>query len=308
MTIQSDVHVLNDALLEQLQSPGLEKKAADAVTEFTRTQVRETGLYRKIIPMVPVTNADLDREVSSTLPTIVVDKEPGSPSAATIPFRTMPMNWYISAPRYRVTFARITTPRFQADVDELRTYDMDVRQVISDNAVKDILYEEDAAFFTAVNTILVSAGTTLPSSGVAQWETIVGGITRDTLEEAFKIIPRTPSGLECQTVVCNSVSIRDVLKAGRDEIGGDLSERLFVDGWILKRFMNADWYITIKRNLVPDDTIYMFADPRFVGKSFALEDTTMHVKREMFMIQFAAYELIGGAIGFTDGIARADFA
>jgi len=66
--------------------------------------------------------------------------------------------------------------------------------------------------------------------------------------------------------------------------------------------------ITIKRDLVPDDSVFFFGDPRFIGKSYLLEDTTMHVKREAYMIEFFSYETLGGSIGHTGGLARADFA
>ena len=307
MAIRSDFRAINEAFVETVTTPGLEKRAAEGTTDFLRTQVREDGVYRRIIPMQQVSNSDLDRKVDSPLPAIVVDIEPNSPMAATVSFRQFPTEWYIGAPRFEVTFGRIMSPRFMADLDELRTWDMDIRQVISDNAAKDILYEEDRGFFNTVNDIIGPAGSTVASSGIVQWDTIVGGITRDTLEEAFKIIPRTPSHLEVQTVVCNNVTIRDVLKAGRNEIGGDLSERLFVDGWTLKRFMDADWLITNKRDLVPDSAIYMFGDPRFVGKSYMLEDVTMHIDRDAFIIKYFSYELIGGAIAGWNGLARVDF-
>jgi hypothetical protein len=304
----NDVRVLNEALFEQLATPGMEKNALDAVTEFTRVRVREDGFYRRIMPPVQVSNDDLDRQVDTDKPVIIVDKEPGSPAAISIPFATLPVNIYIRGPRYRVAFDRIVTPRFTKDIDELRTWHMDIRQVLSDNAIKDMLAEEDSKFLTAVNTALVAADTVVPLSGVIQWETIFGGITRDTLEESFKIMPKTPSHLEVNTVLINNVTIREVLKWGRDEVGGDLAQDFIRNGWSEASFMNANWIITIKRDLVPDDSIYMFADPRFIGKSFLLEDTTMHVKREAYMIEFFSYETIGGSIGHTGGLARADFA
>jgi len=304
----SDVRVLNETLFEQLATPGMEKNALDAVNEFTRVRVREDGFYRRILPPVQVSNDELDRQVDTDKPVVVVDKEPGSPAAISIPFATLPVNIYIRGPRYRVMFDRIVTPRFTKDIDELRTWQMDIRQVLSDNAIKDMLAEEDSKFLTAVNTALVGADTIVPLSGVIQWETIFGGITRDTLEESFKIMPKTPSHLEVNTVLVNNVTIREVMKWGRDEMGGDFSEELVRNGWSEANFMNAKWIITIKRNLVPDDSIYMFADPRFIGKSYLLEDTTMHIKREAFMIEFFAYETLGGSIGHTGGLARADFA
>jgi len=308
MSSPSSVQVLNEELFAQLETPGMEKNALDAVNEFTRVRVREDSFYRKIVPPVQVSNDDLDRQVDTDKPVIVVDKEPGSPAAISIPFATLPINVYIRGPRYRVMFDRIVTPRFVKDIDELRTWQMDIRQVLSDNAIKDMLAEEDSKFLTAVNTALVGANQVVPTSGVIQWETVWGGISRDTVQEALKIMPKTPSHLEVNTVLLNNVTIREILKWGYDEAGGSLSGDFLKNGWSEIDLMGCKWVVTIKRDLVPDDTFYMFGDPRFIGKSYLLEDTTMHIKREAFMIEFFAYETLGGSIGHTGGLARADFA
>jgi len=308
MSSPSSVQVLNEELFSQLETPGMEKNALDAVNEFTRVRVREDGFYRKIIPPVQVSNDDLDRQVDTDKPVIVVDKEPGSPAAISIPFATLPINVYIRGPRYRVMFDRIVTPRFVKDIDELRTWQMDIRQVLSDNAIKDMLAEEDSKFLTAVNTALVNPNTVVPLSGVVQWETMFGGISRDTVEEALKIMPKTPSHLEVNTVLVNNVTVRELLKWGYDEAGGDLSGDFLKKGWSELDLCNVKWVVTIKRDLVPDDSMFFFGDPRFIGKSYLLEDTTMHIKREAFMIEFFAYETLGGSIGHTGGLARVDFA
>jgi hypothetical protein len=308
MSSPSSVQVLNEELFAQLETPGMEKNALDAVNEFTRVRVREDGFYRKIIPPVQVSNDDLDRQVDTDKPVVVVDKEPGSPAAISIPFATLPINVYIRGPRYRVMFDRIVTPRFVKDIDELRTWQMDIRQVLSDNAIKDMLAEEDSKFLTAVNTALVGANQIVPTSGVIQWETIWGGISRDTVQESLKIMPKTPSHLEVNTVLVNNVTIREILKWGYDEAGGDMSGTFLKNGWSEIELMDVKWIVTIKRNLVPDDSMYFFGDPRFIGKSYLLEDTTMHIKREAYMIEFFAYETIGGTIGHTGGLSRADFA
>ena len=78
------------------------------------------------------------------------------------------------------------------------------------------------------------------------------------------------------------------MKWGYDEIGGELSEE-----------------ILIKTRLVANNQMYFFAEPKFLGKFFILEDTTMHIKREAFMLEFFAYESIGAAIANVAGIGRA---
>jgi hypothetical protein len=303
---QEESKILNEVLFEKLSSrdPLLEKEAIDAVNDFTRIKMREDGFFRKIMPPLSLTNDELDRQVSTDKPVKVVDKEPDSPAAISIPFATLPMNLYIRGQRYLVTMDRIVTPRFTKDVDELRTWTMDIRQVLSDNAIKDMLAEEDGKFITAVDSAMVSAGTVLPTSGVAQYVQIAGGIDRNSLMEALKTMPSTPFNLEVHTVLLNHITIKDFMKFGRDEMGGDLSVDVMRDGWSEQTFRGVRHIITIKKDLVPTSHEYHFADPKFIGKHFQLEDTTMYVRREAYMLEFFAYETGGGTIGHTGGVAH----
>ena len=306
---QEETRLLNQTFAEKIGSdnPVLFKQAVDAVNDFTRVKMREDGFYRRIIPPIPISNDDLDRTVDSDKPVKIVDKEPDSPAAVSIPFATLPQALYIKTDRYKVTFDRITTPKFTKDVDELRTSYIDVRQVMSDNAIKDMLAEEDGKFISAVNTALVGPGLVCPTSGVVQYQQIAGGITRDTLWDSMKIMPSTPSNLETHAVLLNNITIKEVCKQTFNEIGGNLAQEIMQKGWVLEEFMGVNWAITIKKGLVPTNTMYHFADPKFIGKSYILEETTMFIKREAFFIEFFAYESLGGTIGHTSGLARVDF-
>lgn len=307
METQITTRERNQQLVSWLETPGMEKKAEDAVNAFTRTTMREDSFRRKLMAPVTITNDELDRQVDTDKPVKVIDKEPGSPAAISLPFANLPINIYIKAPRYRVLFDRIVTPRFTKDVEELRTYVMDVRQVLSDNAIKDMLAEEDSKFLAAVNTALGAKDSTHPLAGTALYQGISGGITRETVVDALKIMNRTPFRLESHTVLTNFVTIKEMMKWGRDEMGGDFSQDIVKKGWSEDTFLGKQWLVTIKRDLVPDDTMYMFSDPKFIGKSFMLEDTTMFIKREAFMVEFFAYETTGGAIGHIGGLSRVDF-
>lgn len=306
---QEESKLINEALFEKLSSrdPVLEKQAIDAVNDFTRTKMREDGFYRRIMPPLPISNDELDRQVDTDKPVKVVDKEPDSPAAISIPFATLPQNLYIRGPRYRVMFDRIVTPRFTKDVDELRTWIMDIRQVLSDNAIKDMLAEEDGKFLLTVNSAMVGQDLTVPTSGTVQWQSLAGGITRDTLWDSFKQMPNTPSNLEVHVVLINNITIKEIAKFGRTEMGGDLSVDIMRNGWTLRQFMGVDWIITIKKDLVPTDTMFHFADPKFIGKSYELEASTMYLRREAYFLEFFAYETMGGSIGHTSGLTRTDF-
>ncbi len=293
--------------LDENSTPEMNKKAADAINDFVRMRMREDGFMRRILPPIPITNDELDRSVDTDKPVKIIDKEPNSPAAASFPFGTLPMGRYIRAPRFRIMFDRILSPRFIKDMDELRTYCIDVRQVLSDNAIKDMLAEEDGKFIATINSLLVGQGQVVPETGVAQWQNIGGGLNRDSLNEALKIMPSTPSHLETATILINNITIKDVQKWGMDEVGGDMSQEILRNGFAEETFLNCRWVVTIKRNLVPDDTIFMFAEPKFLGKLFVLQDTTMSIERKYFMIEFFSWESIGGAIANVAAVARADF-
>jgi hypothetical protein len=310
----SEIRELNQAFLEKITSrdEGMQKEAADAVTEFTRMRMREDSFFRKIMPPVTVGNEDLDRRVESALPVIIVDREPESPMAYSLPFATLPLTEYIVGDRYPVPFARIATRRFATDVSELRTFHMDIRQVLSSNALKDVLYHEDSRWIATCNAVMGGAADTdIPAADGALWRRIAGdafgGVTRESVNDALMILNQTPAALNTATVLANQVTAKQIQKWHHDEVGGTLSQEIFQNGLAERTIFGVKWLFTIKRNLVPDNTIFMFAEPKYLGKSFVLEDITMHLDREAYMLQFFAYEEIGGAIGNPLAVARADF-
>lgn len=308
MATAAEIATANSVFFENLTG-GREKVAADAINDFTRTKMREDGFLRRILPAIPIGNDELDKQIHTDSPYKIIEKEPGSPAAASVPFKQMPVSLYIYGEKYAVTFSRIMTRRFQKDVEQLRTYTMDIRQVLSDNTIKDILAEEDGKWILACNTVMIGPDVPVPINGnIPQWETIEGGITRETLQDARKIMPRGPSRLEAHTALVNSITIKEFEKFGRDEMGGDFSQDILKNGWAETEFANMRWIITIKRDIVPDDSMFMFADPKFIGKHFELEATTMYIRREAFMIEWFTYQTSGASIGHTGGITRADFA
>ena len=92
MATRAEIDMLNETLFEQLNTPGMEKQAIDAVNDFTRTTMREDGVYRRILPPLQISNDELDRQYDTDKPVKIVDKEPDSPAAISIPFATLPSN------------------------------------------------------------------------------------------------------------------------------------------------------------------------------------------------------------------------
>lgn len=297
------------AIVEGLYAGGgAEKRASDAVTEFTRIRLREDGFMDKIITPVDVNNSDLHRQLNEPRPVIIIDKEPDSPGAISVAFGTLPDTYQIQGPRYAVMFERILSPRYTQDAELLRTYTFDIRQVLSDNAVKDMLAERDGKWIRATNNALGGAADAVVAwSQIPQWETLTGGVGRSNLEDALSIMPRTLGRLEVKTALVNMLFFRQIAKMNRIEMGGDFAETLLRKGWQEEEFLGIKWVSTIKRELVPDNSMFMYGDQRFIGKNYVLEKIVMYAKREAFLMEFFMYGTFGATIGHSAGIARADF-
>ena len=83
-----DAKAVNQLFMDNMTSDdsGQVKLAQQAVNDFTRVRMREDGFWRRILPPVPIANDELDRQVDTDKNVKVVDKEPGSPAAASVPF------------------------------------------------------------------------------------------------------------------------------------------------------------------------------------------------------------------------------
>jgi hypothetical protein len=105
----------------------------------------------------------------------------------------------------------------------------------------------------------------------------------------------------------NNVTVWDVAALDWNEVGGSLAEDMFVNGFAERQIMGLKWYTTLKHDLVPDNQMYTFAEPKYFGDFFILDDVTISTKTEDFMFEFFGYECIGSAIGNVAGVTKVSF-
>jgi len=304
--------------IDQMEfNPESTVKVARATSDYIRMKLREEGFLRKILPAQTITGDDLTKQVSTDKPSKVVELEPDSPGAMSIPFGEFPSGTYIYGKRWLVTFSRIATPMFNKDVAELHDYDLDIRQVISDNALKDLQAEEDGKFIQTVNSLLsndlMTADQSVPygpgGANISLWKTLSGGLTRENVVEAKKLMMAAGARLRPQTALVNQKTALEFEKWTREEVGGDMAQNILVNGWAgeANKWCSLNWITTIKDDLVPNNSMFLFAAPEFLGRLYFLEDTTMFVKREGPMLSWYAYEMLGGGIANAAAVSRVDF-
>ena len=311
-----NVSIINSQILESLDRDDdatFVKKAQAAATNYTRIQVREGSFAFKILPPEKATDDMLRYDLSENL-AVVWEREPDSPAAKWVPLETVPEGEYIKSSRYIIPFARVLTPDFRKDIDELRTTKQDIRKILTDNAIKDGLAEIDSKFIATVNSIVFDAdgpGEANHVSGKVQWMDFPNEIDRKGFADATKMLPQGNSEGKFVTrnycALMNEITARDILKLDHDAVGGEKSQDFFLNGLTTDTIMGIKTLFTIKNHLVPTNWVYFFAEPDFLGKCFYLTDWTMYVKKEAFFISMFSYWMGGFAFGNTAGMALARF-
>lgn len=310
----------NARMLEWLDSSSGDQgavKAAEASTDYIRTRVREGSIFRQILPPQPVGKEDLQASLTDDDPRYFGEIEPQTPGGIVQPLGGRPNAWYFFGQRYEARFARLQTPRFMKDVAQLLTYKMDLRQVLSDMSLKDLLSLEDTRSIQVVNNMLapaqaaaggpLAAGDTVAATGNIQWRTINAGVTRTSMNDALSIMLNSNMGLRPSTCLINLHFALQIQKWDRTEFGGDIAQEVALKGFTERELFGCRFLITIKNWLVPNGTMYMFAPSEFIGKTLVLEDSTMHVKKDAFMVYFWSYQQVAQIWANIAGVCRADF-
>lgn len=306
--LDEQTQMLNQLYLRHILE-GDVKRAQEIGNDFIRTRMVEDGVTRAIMGVVPITKDDLDRMPHTDQPLKIVERQPGSPGAVSIPLGiNAPPMYYIRGSRFVVPITRLSTHFLRKDEAELLTYRADIKQLLAEVIVKDLSWREDADFINGLNTILGgSAGSTNLISGLVQWNEVPGGVSRVGLSEAFAYAFIPPTRAPVKKILANGVLTARLFAFDRTEVGGDDAQDILYNGWGNRKLNNADVITSIKRELIPDDTIYMFADPNFIGVFFELQAPSMYIKREDTEIQFRAHEMVGLGIGHGDAFSRIDF-
>ena len=288
------------------------EKVAQTASDVTRTQIREGSFANKILPPETIGNERLTKTMTEDL-IVIDDLEPDSPGAKYVPFETVPEGEIITGSRYITPMARIVTPMFTKDIDQLRTYDYPIRKILTDNSIKDGMAAHDRKFIDTVNSIVKNRGTDLkhPVTGKRQYMKFEEGINRDTFTEATKMLPRGNSQgkfvARNYLMLAHENTLRDILKLDRNEIGGDLAQEHWKNGLTETTIMGIKAISTIKNNLVPEGSVYFFAEPSFLGHNYTLTDWTMYLNKEAFFIKWFSYWLGGFSFGNIAGMALAQF-
>ncbi len=308
MPYNDETRFVNEQFYESIREGHI--KTAEGMTgPFLRTRVREDGMLRKVIEPETVTSENFVPQLNTDEAVIIVEKEPASPGAISMAFgENAPPAYYIRGRRFQVVLKRLSSPTLRIDEARLATYQQPIQELLAEMIVKDLTWEEDACFIRMCNTLLGgAAGATNIMSGNVHWQEIPGGISRTTLGDAFKETTKPKSRIPITRMLTNAAFAQEMFKWERSEVGSDETATILHEGWGDRKINNCEVVISIKRELIPDDSIYMFGDSQFIAKFYVWQEPMMYIEKHDVMVNFRVHEIAGMAIGHGDAVFRFDF-
>lgn len=313
-----EVPVFNDTFVEMIKA-GQTKEASVSAQAFTRNKLREESFAEKILTPIDISNDELDKAENPELLVKWNDREPDQAPAVSVPLGVVPDGYQFKGDRYPSYFSRIMSPLFSKEIDKLRSYDYDIRQILLENSTKDIATEVDTKFLAKINAVIGTVNTSnLAISGydLPQNVQLSGGITRENVAEAFKVIqrlrvpfgPTQPDGGASKGVMLmNNITAMEFVKMSRSEVGGDSAEDTWINGLPQKTLLGVKPIYTLKRELVPDNVIYFFSSEEFLGKYYRLQPLTVFMETKAFFLQWFQYMNISMSIGNVRGVCKVEF-
>lgn len=295
---------LNDRLAQELGScsEGTIKMASSAGTSFIRKQVFEKGWTRQICHF-EVLNGSGDKRLvpmfNTDYPVAMFYIEPTNYPAAVLPFDQGTHTQYYRADKAPMTFFKIATPEFQKNRVTLDTYPFDLRKVIMDTGLKNMVKTEDLVWYNLSDSVAAQ------NNGVY---TFTGGMEPLVMNEITNIF--TKHSLNHGVNLINKVTFSALVNGQKNDFqqfGDALTSKVFEEGakaFDGKNVYGMKWISTFKTDIVPDNVIMAYTEEDYLGKCAELYKPVMYVKREKDRISCCAEEVIGMLIANTAGVAK----
>lgn len=298
--------ILDQEFLTALQDamPGDMCKNASAIGQgLIKRKIRESGVQRKVQPFKDVKPEDLTYNGNESQ-YIREEMEPEQEAAVCLNYNDSADTAFYRGDYFDTNFYRISSRKFTKNVWQLSTYKNNLREMVMGNMLKDMHTAEDVQWFKGLDQI-VGSPVGVGASGVKQNFEIVGRISRANYADNLRHL--LDRDLNNSVFCTNRTTPIEFLKWYRDEVGGDKCQDLLIEGLEALteyKFFNIPHIATIKKTLVPDNVIYKFAEPDYLGRAYRLQDIKTYIKREEHTVTMHADEFIGVSIPNVNAVQR----
>jgi hypothetical protein len=299
---------LNRVFLEHLRDPEMKKQAEDRSMAYLKARVYEDCVLERVMPSKSISPAQCDRtESSAGSPSMlrkIIDKEFTGVTATAMDFRGKGEYRFVETDTYPVDFYKIESPEFHISEGELRAKEQPVQSLIKHHTARFIEEAMDQAFFTACEAIVAAT----VGSSFEQVVTVADDIVlpRNFVKGVNKIDgrPGNSNPLQAATCVMTQAMYNNIFAWPQSGVDNALRDEFWRDGYKYDFLKGVRIVRTIKTHIVPNNTIWFFAAPEFIGHHFSFNDDRFQIRTEWDDIAWKGWKTHGAAIGNNYSVAK----
>lgn len=309
----SEHQARNSAFLSDLLSSdeAIHKMASEDVNDWLRTYQRQDGVWRKMIPPTPITQADFGEAVDTRDPFVIRTIIPRSMGATTVNFDTGTATTSMYAEKYQVFLQRIMTPKYRIDKMYLAAYKGDLLAVFKDLSMQDILQTEDYMGISLANATAGEKGVVNEATGIKHYINAGTEISIDTITHGVQGLTWSKDNINpAQGLVHRSFWWELIGAFKASEVGDRLAENAVLGDTKVQEESLAGiaWRTALDRDLIPAFSMYVMAAPEYCGDFFTYEDASVFTKVEdNIWFEMFAHETIGMSMPYGGCLVRVDF-
>ena len=286
----------------------LNKSAEADMDVLTRKMVREGSFSdsfltpQKLSPEENVIQMDTDQHV------VLIPFEPDSPGGQASYLDGPSDDFYMYGRYYPLRLQEYNTQTVVKSTVELETYKYDIRQLIGDNMVKNLVALKDYLFMGMVNRMLGAPNSMNYYVNRSLYHVQSSAITFSSFKDAQKPLYDEPFNLEPTRFLLGRLTLPELEKTAVDEFRGTkIAEDIYNGSLKQGEFNQMPFVSTTKKALVPEGSMFFFPDEKYMGQSREHTPPTMYVERKRSRIHFQYYMIIGMALGHLACATRTDF-
>jgi len=292
---------MNRIFVENIRDPGLRKEAEERSQAYLKLRVYEDSFMARILPPKPISPSQCDRTLESpSLLRKIIDKEFTDVSATSMDFRGAGDYKFVETEQYPVDFHKIESEEYHITEGELRAKEQPVQSLIKHHTAREIQHVMDDTFITAINAIVDAAAAGTQDITVDEDIILPNNITKlRNLLDGRSTYPLTAATLLMTQAQFNNVDVWP--QAGVDN---GMGQEYWRDGYRYDTLFRLRVVKTIKADLIPNNVVYVFTAPEFLGHHLTFNDDRFQIKTEWDDIAWKGWKTHGASIGNNFAVAR----
>jgi len=290
---------INRVFVDQLQDDAMRKTAEERSQAYLKLRVYEESVLSRVIPPKPISPVQCDRrQESPTLLSKIIDKEFVDVTATVMDFRGSGDYQFVETEQYAVDFHKIESNEFHISEGELRAKEQPIQSLIKHHTAREIQYQMDRVFLSAVEAII----TANPAQGITAADDVI--LPKNIIRLQNVIDGRTSLPLVAATLLMTQAQFNNINTWQQAGVDNGMGKEFWRDGYTYDTLFGMRVIKTIKSDLVPNNVVYCFTAPEFLGHHLTFNDDRFQIRTEWDDIAWKAWKTHGAAIGNNNAVAK----